>query len=181
MSLFETVYHGVPVIAMPVFCDHDSNVEKAVQDNYAIRLELQELTSTKLLKSILTIINDTKYVPKIKMSSKIRVLILKMIYNFICMFSRYKNNALKRSLLLKDQLESPITRAIFWTEYVIKHNGGHHLQSPAKDMTFIRYYLIDIILLTISLIYLILYTSYLILKFSGKILSCKYYVKLKIS
>lgn len=97
------------------------------------------------------------------------------------MFFRYKNNALKRSLLLKDQLESPITRAIFWTEYVIKHNGGHYLQSPAKDMTFIRYYLIDVILLTISLIYLTSYTSYLILKCSGKMLSCKYYVKLKIN
>lgn len=69
--MFETVYHGVPVVAMPVFCDHDSNVEKAVQDSYAIRLELQELTSTKLLKSILTIINDTKCVQKIKILSKI--------------------------------------------------------------------------------------------------------------
>ncbi len=58
--MFETVYHGVPVVAMPVFCDHDSNVEKAVQDGYAIRLELQELTATKLLKSISTVIGDPK-------------------------------------------------------------------------------------------------------------------------
>lgn len=60
LSLFETVYHGVPVVAMPVFCDHDSNVEKAVQDGYAIRLELQELTATKLLKSVTLVMNDPK-------------------------------------------------------------------------------------------------------------------------
>lgn len=58
LSLFETVYHGVPVVAMPVFCDHDSNVEKATQDGYAIRLEWQELTATRLMSSISTVIND---------------------------------------------------------------------------------------------------------------------------
>lgn len=62
LSLFETVYHGVPVVAMPVFCDHDANVEKAVQDGYAIRLEFQELTATKLLKSIAAVINEPKLV-----------------------------------------------------------------------------------------------------------------------
>lgn len=60
LSLFETVYHGVPVVAMPVFCDHDSNVEKAIRDGYAIRLELQELTATKLLKSISAVISEPK-------------------------------------------------------------------------------------------------------------------------
>lgn len=60
LSLFETVYHGVPVVAMPVFCDHDSNVEKSVLDGYAIRLELRELTASKLLKSITNVINDSK-------------------------------------------------------------------------------------------------------------------------
>lgn len=60
LSLFETVYHGVPVVAMPVFCDHDSNVEKSVQDGYAIRLELPELTAGRLLKSVTTVINNPK-------------------------------------------------------------------------------------------------------------------------
>jgi ceramide galactosyltransferase len=34
LSMFETVYHGSPAVVMPVFCDHDSNSEKAKTDGY---------------------------------------------------------------------------------------------------------------------------------------------------
>lgn len=34
LSMYETVYHGVPAVVMPVFCDHDSNSEKAKADGY---------------------------------------------------------------------------------------------------------------------------------------------------
>lgn len=34
LSMFETVYHGAPAVVMPVFCDHDSNSEKAKADGY---------------------------------------------------------------------------------------------------------------------------------------------------
>jgi len=34
LSMYETVYHGVPAIVMPVFCDHDVNSEKAKADGY---------------------------------------------------------------------------------------------------------------------------------------------------
>lgn len=60
LSLFETVYHGVPVVAMPVFCDHDSNSHKAEQDGYAIKLELKELTAETLLAAINKVIHDPK-------------------------------------------------------------------------------------------------------------------------
>jgi UDP:flavonoid glycosyltransferase YjiC (YdhE family) len=34
LSMYETVYHAAPAIVMPVFCDHDSNSEKAATDGY---------------------------------------------------------------------------------------------------------------------------------------------------
>lgn len=46
--MFESVYHGVPLVTMPVFCDHDVNAAKAVADGYALRLELETLTTDKL-------------------------------------------------------------------------------------------------------------------------------------
>lgn len=49
--MFESVYHGVPLVTMPVFMDHDVNAAKAVADGYALRLELEALTSDKLSKS----------------------------------------------------------------------------------------------------------------------------------
>lgn len=48
--MFESVYHGVPLVTMPVFCDHDVNSAKAVADGYALKLDLESLTSEKLGK-----------------------------------------------------------------------------------------------------------------------------------
>lgn len=50
LSMFESVYHGVPLVTMPVFCDHDVNAAKAVADGYALRLDLETLSSDKLSK-----------------------------------------------------------------------------------------------------------------------------------
>lgn len=38
LSMYETVYHGAPAVVMPVFCDHDSNSEKAKADGYGENL-----------------------------------------------------------------------------------------------------------------------------------------------
>lgn len=51
LSMYEAVYHGVPLVTMPVFCDHDVNAAKAVADGYALRLDLETLTSDKLSES----------------------------------------------------------------------------------------------------------------------------------
>lgn len=60
LSMFETVYHGVPVVTLPVFCDHDANSAKAQDDGYAIKLELQTLTADELLASLKAVIHDPK-------------------------------------------------------------------------------------------------------------------------
>ncbi|XP_035437704.2 UDP-glucosyltransferase 2 [Spodoptera frugiperda] len=124
LSMFETVYHGVPIVTIPIFCDHDSNAAKAEVDGYAKKLDLQHLTPEKLYKSILEVIIEP----------------------------RYKQEVKKRQVLLRDQKETPLERAIYWTEYVIRHKGAYHLQSPAKDMNFFQYYSLDVFLLVISVL-----------------------------
>lgn len=82
LSMYETVFHGVPAVVMPVFCDHDSNSEKAKADGYgmefnsknklniaqfknfsktALKLHLETLTSEKLFKAVHEVIHDSKY------------------------------------------------------------------------------------------------------------------------
>lgn len=56
LSMFESVYHGVPLVTMPVFCDHDVNAAKAVADGYAFRLDLETLTSDKLSKFVFALL-----------------------------------------------------------------------------------------------------------------------------
>lgn len=124
LSMFETVYHGVPIVTIPVFCDHDANAAKAEIDGYAKKLELRGLTSEKLYQAIKEVITEPKYKTEVK----------------------------KRQLYLRDQKETPLERAVYWTEYVIRHKGAYHLQSPAKDLTFFQYYMFDVILFVLFLL-----------------------------
>ncbi|CAG0884298.1 unnamed protein product [Cyprideis torosa] len=41
-----------------------------------------------------------------------------------------------RSLILRDQPETPLDRAAFWTEFVIKHRGAPHLRSAGGYLTW---------------------------------------------
>lgn len=61
LSMYETVFHGVPVVTMPVFCDHDVNSAKAEVDGYAIKLDLATLSAGQLYKSIMKVIHDPQY------------------------------------------------------------------------------------------------------------------------
>ncbi|KAH8284233.1 hypothetical protein KR054_002704 [Drosophila jambulina] len=116
LSMFETVFHGVPVVTMPVFCDHDVNSAKAEKDGYAVKLDLETLSTNQLYKAIMKVIHDP----------------------------RYRNAARYRQNLLLDQRSTALETAIYWTEYVLRHKGAYHLQAPSRNMTWWQYYLLDV-------------------------------------
>jgi glucuronosyltransferase len=45
-----------------------------------------------------------------------------------------------------DQPQTPLERAVFWTEYVLRHNGAAHMRSAAVDLNWIQLNLIDVYL-----------------------------------
>lgn len=61
LSMFESVYHGVPLVTMPVFCDHDANAAKAEADGYALKLELETLTTEQLGKFRLNFLRNFNF------------------------------------------------------------------------------------------------------------------------
>lgn len=51
-----------------------------------------------------------------------------------------------RSQRFRDQPEKPIERAVWWTEYILRHPNPVHLQSPVRKLGFLRSNLFDIVL-----------------------------------
>lgn len=51
------------------------------------------------------------------------------------------NTHRSRQRLLLDQRTTPLETSIYWTEYVLRHKGAYHLQSPARNMRFVLEYL----------------------------------------
>ncbi|KAF5294446.1 hypothetical protein FQR65_LT01572 [Abscondita terminalis] len=58
-------------------------------------------------------------------------------------FSKRKLSRLPK--INDDEPLSGLDKAVFWTEYVIRHNGTKHLRSPVLDIPFYQYYLLDVI------------------------------------
>lgn len=59
-SIQESVYHGVPLIILPVFADQPLNAQKAENDGYGIQLDWDMLTAEQLYQSIQRVLNDPK-------------------------------------------------------------------------------------------------------------------------
>lgn len=45
---------------------------------------------------------------------------------------------------VKDLPMSPSESIVYWTEYVLRHNGAGHLKSMASDIPFYQYLLLDV-------------------------------------
>ncbi|XP_076065879.1 UDP-glycosyltransferase UGT5-like isoform X2 [Oratosquilla oratoria] len=119
LSSQETIYHSTPVIPIPVFLDQPKVAAKMQKSGFGIVLKLKELTVPLLVETLNEVISNPKYAQAISQASH----------------------------LLHDQKETPIDRAVWWTEYVIRHQGAPSLRCPGADLSWIEYLCLDILFL----------------------------------
>jgi glucuronosyltransferase len=75
------------------------------------------------------------------------------------------------SAVVKDQPQTPLERAVYWTEYVIRHKGAPHLRSAAADLSWYQYLLLDVMLVLATGALLVVLTCYLVLRTLYRILT----------
>lgn len=95
------------------------------------------------------------------------------------MFSSYALNAKKISKLFKDRPLNAIETAVYWTEYVIRHEGAKHLRTAAVEMPWWKYHLVDVVSFILSIGFVVLYVIYYSAKVIFKHLSKKMMYKEK--
>jgi predicted CoA-binding protein len=116
-STMESIYRGIPVIGIPVFADQKMNMATAVSHGYAELVPLQALTEENLSSALNQILNNP----------------------------RYKSNVMKRSSIMRDRPVKPMDLAIYWIEYVVRHQGAPHLRYPGMDLAWHQRNLLDVI------------------------------------
>ncbi|XP_038217913.1 UDP-glucosyltransferase 2-like [Zerene cesonia] len=102
-STDEAIAAGVPLIGIPMLGDQWYNVEKYVYHRIGLRLDLPTLTKEKLRSAIDKVILDPSF----------------------------KQNIAKLRTIMNDDSKTGLERAVWWTEYVLRHGGAKHLRSPA--------------------------------------------------
>lgn len=67
--------------------------------------------------------------------------------------------------ILTDEPMTGLERAIWWTEYVIRHKGAKHLKSPWATLPWYQYFLLDVIAYIVICFFVIVFVFYKILLF----------------
>ncbi|CAH2230254.1 jg20003 [Pararge aegeria aegeria] len=117
-STDEALTAGVPLIGVPMLGDQWFNVEKYVIHNIGIKLSIETLTDEILKSSIENVIGNTSY----------------------------RQNVVKLRNIMHDQPQLSLEKAVWWTEYLLRHGSAVHLRSAAANVPWKEYYGLDIII-----------------------------------
>lgn len=117
LSLQESIFHATPLFVLPIFGDQTRNGMFVENSGLGRTLVWEELTADRIVDVLTDIITNTKY----------------------------KDNVAKMSASLRDQLTTPQERAVFWTEYVIRHRGAPQLRCPAAQLSWVEFLLLDVV------------------------------------
>lgn len=141
-SVTEALFNGVPMLFTPFFGDQHSNAERAVKAGYGKILPLSKITLNYFMENVNEMLNNKSY-------SKI---------------------AKTKSIMFRDNLNDPLEEAIYWIEYVIRHNGADHLKPYGINLNYFQYNNLDIVMLFgIILIIAGIIVNYVMVKIIRKI------------
>ncbi|XP_012579480.1 PREDICTED: UDP-glucuronosyltransferase 2B17-like isoform X4 [Condylura cristata] len=116
-GIYEAIYHGVPMVGVPLFADQPDNIAHMMAKGAAVRVDFQQMSSTDLLNALKKVINDPSY----------------------------KENVMKLSRIQRDQPMKPLDRAVFWIEFVMRNKGAKHLRPASHDLTWAQLHSLDVI------------------------------------
>ena len=77
----------------------------------------------------------------------------------------YRNRARQLGKLLTDVHVTPLESAVYHSEYVMRHPGVPHLQSPSRHLSLIKFFHLDIIVFILLLNLISLYVLWRISKY----------------
>ncbi|KFO23825.1 UDP-glucuronosyltransferase 2B17 isoform X1 [Fukomys damarensis] len=116
-GVYEAIYHGIPMVGIPLFAEQHDNVAHMKAKGVAVKVEFMTISSTELLNALKKVLNSPSY----------------------------KENAMWLSTIHHDQPMKPLDRAAFWIEFVMRHKGAKHLRPLAHNLTWYQYHSLDVI------------------------------------
>lgn len=59
--MYESTYHGVPLVAFPLFSDQPANAKKITHLGLGLRVDYQNFTAQEMFEKIELVINEPRY------------------------------------------------------------------------------------------------------------------------
>ncbi|XP_065368755.1 UDP-glucosyltransferase 2-like [Calliphora vicina] len=145
LSTTETIFHGKPILGIPIFGDQPMNVKNAVKSGYALSLKLDEITRESFKSTIMELLSNDRYTKRVQQLSK-----------------RYR-----------DQPQTPLDTAIYWIEYVLRHEGAPHMRNAGVDLNYFQQNNIDVVAILaggflLFIIVLVIFIGFVVKLLCGK-------------
>ncbi|XP_019221083.1 UDP-glucuronosyltransferase 2A2 isoform X3 [Oreochromis niloticus] len=128
-GIYEAIYHGVPMVGIPMFADQPDNMVHMKEKGAAVILNLNFMTAEDLRDAINTVINDKSY----------------------------KENAMRLSSIHHDRPMSALEEAVFWIEFTLRNKGAKHLRVQAHELTWYQYHSLDVLGFFLTIVLLLIF------------------------
>ncbi|XP_076867445.1 UDP-glucuronosyltransferase 2C1-like isoform X4 [Brachyhypopomus gauderio] len=122
-GLYEAIYHGVPMVGLPLFADQPDNIIHMKTKGAAVMLDINKMESKDLREALIDVINNPMY----------------------------KESIMRLSRIHHDQPMKPLDQAVFWIEFVMRNKGAKHLRVEAHNLTWYQYHCLDVAAFLLSI------------------------------
>nr|XP_057926344.1 UDP-glucuronosyltransferase 2A2-like [Doryrhamphus excisus] len=120
----EAIYHGIPLVGLPLMFDQHDNLFRMKVRGVAEVLDIATVNEDNFLAALKAVLHEPSY----------------------------RQNMKRLSELHRDQPIKPLDRAMFWIEFVMRHKGAKHLRTEWYKMSKIQYYSIDVLAFLLALV-----------------------------
>uniref|UniRef100_A0A147A358 UDP-glucuronosyltransferase n=1 Tax=Fundulus heteroclitus TaxID=8078 RepID=A0A147A358_FUNHE len=136
-GLQEAIYHGVPILGLPLIFDQHDNLFRIEERGAGKNIQISSMNQDNFLEGIQEVLTEPSY----------------------------RTNMQRLSRLHRDQPMKPLDTAIWWIEFVMRHKGAAHLRTESYRLPWYSYYCVDVMLLLGGAVLLIFGTFAVILKY----------------
>uniref|UniRef100_A0A3Q3IRR7 UDP-glucuronosyltransferase n=1 Tax=Monopterus albus TaxID=43700 RepID=A0A3Q3IRR7_MONAL len=123
----EAIYHGIPMVGLPLMFDQPYNFFRMEVRGVAKVLDIATVNKDNFLEALKEVLYEPSYREKMKTLSNLH----------------------------RDQPMKPLDRAIFWIEFVMRHKGAPHLRTESYKMSAFQYHSIDVMVFLLAVIVLL--------------------------
>uniref|UniRef100_A0A8B9HGV8 UDP-glucuronosyltransferase n=1 Tax=Astyanax mexicanus TaxID=7994 RepID=A0A8B9HGV8_ASTMX len=136
-GILESIYHGIPIVGLPLVFDQHDNLSRMKYRGVATVLDVATIEKNVFLEALQHVINEPSY----------------------------KINMLKLSKLERDKPIPPLDSAIFWIEFVMRHKGAGHLRTKSYKMSWYAYHSIDVIAFLLLVVLLTALLTFAVIRY----------------
>ncbi|XP_026200065.1 UDP-glucuronosyltransferase 2A1-like [Anabas testudineus] len=130
-GIYEAIYHGVPMVGIPMFVDQPDNMVHMKSKGAAVIVDFNSMKTEDLRDAVNTVINEKSY----------------------------KENAMRLSSMHRDRPMSARDEAVFWIEFTMRNKGAKHLRVQAHELTWYQYHSLDVLGFVITVVLLLILLS----------------------